>query len=78
MTMQEVRRGSIVLPIGFCFAAAAALMGSSYFIRSALLLTKEIRTSFSIPEPTTPPDFSTLSDGSQRWKNLGESADPER
>jgi hypothetical protein len=32
-------------------------------------LGREIRQS-RIPDPATPPDFSTLSDGSQRWTNL--------
>ena len=77
MTVREARRGSVILPIGFCLGAAAALVGTAYFIRSVMLLTREIRAS-TIPEPATPPDFSTLSDGSQRWRNLGEVSDAER
>lgn len=77
MTVHELHRGDVVLPIGFCFAAAAALVGAGYFIRSASVLTREIRASSSLPEPTAPPDFSTLSDGSQHWKNLGEVSDAE-
>ena len=77
MTIHEARRGGVMLSIGFCFAAAAALIGSGYFLRAALQLSKEIRAS-SIPEPTTPPDFSTLSDGSQRWHGLGDASEVER
>jgi hypothetical protein len=37
--------------------------------KRAAELKKEIDHS-SIPEPTTPPDFSTLNDGTDRWKDL--------
>ena len=70
-------RGSVVLPIGFCLAAAAAVVGSGYFVRSVMRLTREIRASF-LTDPPTPPDFSTLSDGSQQWRNLDEISDAER
>lgn len=71
MAVHVARHGRVMLPIGFCLAAAAALLGSGYFIRSAVLLTREIRSS-SLSEPSTPPDFSSLSDGSQHWRNLDE------
>jgi uncharacterized Zn finger protein (UPF0148 family) len=77
MTVREARRGSVILPIGFCLAAAAAVLGSGYFVRSIRLLTREIRAS-TLPEPAMPPDFSTLSDGSQQWRNLDEISDAER
>lgn len=40
-----------------------------YFARRIRAFNQEIRQT-KLPEPTTPPDFSTLSDGSQRWRNL--------
>jgi len=42
-----------------------------YFLRQALRLRTEIEAS-QLAEPLTPPDFSTLSDGSQMAKNLEE------
>ena len=77
MIVQEARRGSVILPIGFCLAAAAALLGSGYFVRSVMVLTREIRAS-SLANPTSLPDFSTLSDGSQQWRRLDEISDAER
>ncbi len=43
--------------------------GATFFMRRAIALHREA-TQTHTPAPTTPPDFSTLSDGSQRWKNL--------
>jgi hypothetical protein len=37
----------------------------------AIALHREA-TKSRVDTPMTPPDFSTLSDGSQRWKNLEE------
>ncbi len=45
--------------------------GTRFFMRRAIALHREA-TQTQLPAPTTPPDFSTLGDGSQRWKNLEE------
>jgi hypothetical protein len=49
----------VVLALAFCV----------YFLRRAREMNREISNS-KLEEPTTPPDFSSLRDGSQRWKNL--------
>jgi hypothetical protein len=51
--------------VAMLFAARFAIHCS----RRAAEFKREIEKS-AIPEPTTPPDFSTLSDGSERWKEL--------
>lgn len=57
--------------IGYACGAAAAGMAASYLARRALDLTRELRKPAQ-DAPAAPPDFSTLSDGSQHWKNLEE------
>jgi hypothetical protein len=49
--------------------AICAVAAAGYFFSHARRLHREAAES-ALPEPTTPPDFSTLSDGSQRWKDL--------
>lgn len=61
--------GQRIVPGGDLLAAAVALVVLPFFIRRAIRVNREIRQS-PLDEPQTPPDFSTLSDGSQRWKNL--------
>jgi hypothetical protein len=53
------------------YAALIPLAGfwAVYFARRALVATEELRKPV-LQDPETPPDFSTLSDGSQQWKNL--------
>jgi hypothetical protein len=51
-----------------CILIAGAF-GSIFFMSRAIALHREA-TQTHTPAPTTPPDFSSLSDGSQRWKNL--------
>jgi hypothetical protein len=51
---------------GFVIAGA---YGAIFFMRRAIVLHREATQSY-LKDPTTTPDFSTLSDGSQRWKNL--------
>jgi hypothetical protein len=41
-----------------------------YFGQRALAVHREIQTPARLPPEPTEPDFSTLSDGSQQWKNL--------
>jgi ribosomal protein L37AE/L43A len=55
----------------YLFFAAAALVACVYVFRRVMEATREIHTT-GLEEPQTPPDFSSLSDGSQHWKNLEE------
>jgi hypothetical protein len=57
--------------VGFACGAAAAGMAASFLVRRALDLTRELRKPAQ-HDPESPPDFSTLSDGSHHWKNLDE------
>lgn len=51
--------------------AVFALFGAVHFTRRIAALQRELRTPPPMPpEPPGGPDFSTLSDGSQQWKNL--------
>ena len=45
------------------------MMAGSFLLRQVAALNRELRRP-AVTEPEAPPDFSTLSDGSQRWKNL--------
>ncbi len=55
--------------IGYILFVVLALIATRYFIRRATAAHREAVQS-RIDAPTSPPDFSTLGDGSQRWKNL--------
>ena len=58
-------------PVGYVCGALAATMAGAFFFRRAAELNRELRQRpAALAEPQTPPDFSTLSDGSQSWKNL--------
>jgi hypothetical protein len=65
------RRGIGAIPIGCALGSCAAIALALHFGRRVRELSREIATPAPLP-PTPPggPDFSTLSDGSQRWKNL--------
>ena len=74
MTLSQVRtRGWSPSPIGFALFAIVALMLAGYFARRVKELQREIDAPPTLPPmPPEGPDFSTLSDGSQQWKNLEE------
>ena len=57
------------LVIGYGIAAALAVVGTLFCLQRAAELNRESKAAV-LPEPATPPDFSTLSDGSQHAKNL--------
>jgi hypothetical protein len=57
------------LLIAYGIAAALAIIATLYCLQRAAELNRESKAT-ALPEPTTPPDFSTLSDGSQHAKNL--------
>lgn len=65
------RLGVRAVPLEEVSVAVVALLFSVYFFHRARDLTRELRKS-KLAEPATPPDFSSLRDGSQRWKNLEE------
>jgi hypothetical protein len=70
MTTQHVRTiGWTPRPIGYLLFIVLAVWGAGYFGSRARELRREAKAS-ALPEPTTPPDFSTLDDGSKHWKNL--------
>ncbi|MGH7214395.1 MAG: hypothetical protein ACREIT_06500 [Tepidisphaeraceae bacterium] len=75
MTIEEAAgaapRGPDAWSTGYVLLAAVALAASVYFMRRATQIRRELAQP-TLSEPTAPPDFSTLSDGSQRWKNLEE------
>lgn len=65
-------RGQLVWPAIYAAFALLALWGCGHFAARVLRLTNELRESptAALPPPEHEPDFSTLSDGSQQWKNL--------
>ena len=65
----RVRHGWGIQCTGYLLFIALALYGLVYFFLQARRLHREARQS-SLREPTTPPDFSTLDDGSKRVANL--------
>jgi hypothetical protein len=70
MTIRHVRAsGWGKQPVGYSLFAISALIGVWYFIARAIALHREAKKS-ALPEPASSPDFSTLDNGSQRWKNL--------
>lgn len=70
MTIRHVRYiGWQARPIGYLLAAVAAGIAAGHFVARIAELNRELRQS-ALSEPESPPDFSTLSDGSQQWKNL--------
>ena len=72
LTFRHVRAAGWQLrPFGYVCAAAAAGMAGLFFVRRAAEMTRELRRRpAALDDPPQPPDFSTLSDGSQSWKNL--------
>jgi hypothetical protein len=46
-----------------------SFLGMTACLRRACALHRQAKHS-ALPEPSVPPDFSTLGDGSEQWKNL--------
>ena len=70
LTVQHVRAaGWTPRPVGYLLFVVLALWGAWYCTGRAGALRREAMAT-ALPEPTTPPDFSTLDDGSKHWKNL--------
>jgi hypothetical protein len=58
-------------PVAFVVLMSCAIAGAIFFARRASGLNREAAATVE-PEAVAPPDFSTLSDGSQRARNLDE------
>jgi hypothetical protein len=56
-------------PTWYVLLAVACEVAAVYFARQALAFHREAKRS-ALPEPTAPPEFGPLSDGSQQWKNF--------
>jgi hypothetical protein len=61
----------LIRPVLYMLAAVGLLILASYFCRVAAHYHRLAKQS-NLPTPKIPPDFSTLSDGSQFAKNLNE------
>jgi len=55
--------------IAYCLVAVLSAWGAVYFFRKAMEFDREAKQS-SLQAAQGEPDFSSLSDGSQQWKNL--------
>jgi hypothetical protein len=64
--------GRLTWPAIYAVLVLLALWGCAHFAGRVLRLTNELRQSptAALPPPEHEPDFSTLGDGSQQWKNL--------
>ena len=70
MTVNEVRRvGWHLRQVGFVLSALLGFWGAVCLFQRAAYWGRQGRA-VTIPEPETPPDFTTLSDGSQYARNL--------
>ncbi len=58
-----------LIAVGYAIAIGAGLMAIRFLWRRIVEFTRELNRPTLI-DPGVPPDFSTLSDGSQQWKNL--------
>lgn len=62
----------VMIAVLYLICAAALAGAGVYFARLAMRFHREAKQSNLPPAPATPPDFSTLQDGSQMAKNLEE------
>ena len=58
-------------PSIFVLCAISSGIAAPFFLYRCIQFHREIQMPM-LDEPATPPDFSTLGDGSQQWKNLEE------
>jgi hypothetical protein len=70
LLVQHVRQqGWFWKPGAYAALVPVAAYWTVSFARRAAVATRELRRPV-LQDPDVPPDFSTLSDGSQQWKNL--------
>lgn len=62
---------------GYGLFALAGIYGAVHFFRRARAYHRMAKQT-GLQEPTEPPDLSSLSDGSQRWKNLEQVEDDQQ
>jgi hypothetical protein len=74
LAVSGYRAGLRLSPLGDLTGSVLAIILSIYFSSRAVAAHREIQQSH-LEEPQTPPDFSTLSDGSQHSANLERMAD---
>lgn len=71
MTIAYVRAdGWALTPVGYLLFVGFLLMLAGYFGARAMEAHRELQTPMPLPPVEGEPDLSTLSDGSQHWKNL--------
>jgi hypothetical protein len=73
LAVRDWRLGLRMGPATDLILAAAAVLAFRFFLRRIRDLNRELRES-AMRGPATPPDLSSLSDGSQQWANLNELA----
>jgi hypothetical protein len=72
MTIDYLRViGVAIRPVLYLAGLILAVVGTLYFARQAMTLHRETTQEF-LSDPEKPPDFSTLSDGTERWRRLEE------
>jgi len=71
MGVEQIRRAHHLdlRAVGLLLFAAAAVIPAIYFLRRTRQITRELKKPL-LEDPTTPPDFTPLQDGSQHAKNL--------
>lgn len=77
LAIRDWRFGLRLGPAADVILAMLAAAVFWHFVRRIRALSREIHEP-PMHDPATPPDFSTLSDGSQRWANLDELANRTR
>ena len=71
MTYSSWRRANPKLAVALGVAGVGCIVGAHHFYRRAAALHQEAKQTLLV-EPSDAPDFSSLGDGSQRWKDLEE------
>jgi DNA-directed RNA polymerase subunit RPC12/RpoP len=70
MSAQSFRAGATDWGVAYAVSALLALMLCTRLLVRARRMKRQIEEQSHHDKPSRPPDFSELSDGSQRWKNL--------
>lgn len=70
MSATSLKNGSTSWAATYAASAVLALLVCTRLLARARRMKRQIEQEAQHDEPTKPPDFSKLGDGSQRWKNL--------
>jgi len=77
-TISDLRGGAFsIKSAGYGLFALAGIYGAVHFFGRARAYHRMARQT-ALHEPAEPPDLSSLSDGSQRWKNLEQVEDDQK